>query len=146
LIDRHQHIVLSDAFKALLTGRDYIEARAQRYKAEQARLAGNGVQRDSGGMVEGGDLGAIDDRSRRIGDQAADAAAAGLGERHRSRAEEKKTNRKEIPRCLDNCISATHKRLLTQSRNATFNSAGAVMQRAGDGAGVPSSKTAKYLY
>jgi hypothetical protein len=32
--------------------------------------------------------------------------------------------------------------LLTQSRNATFNSAGVVMHRAG----VPSSKAAEYLY
>src|SRR5208282_5307189 len=104
----YQHIVPSDACKALLTGRDYIEARVQRYKAVQARVACNGVQRDSGCLVECGNFGAVDDRPRRIGDQAADAAPAGLGKRYRTRAEEKNTNRKKIPRCLDNCSSAIH--------------------------------------
>jgi hypothetical protein len=36
--------------------------------------------------------------------------------------------------------------LLTQSRKATFNSAGVVMHCAGDRASVPSSKAAEYLY
>jgi hypothetical protein len=55
-----------------------------------------------------------------------------LGKRYRTRAEAKNTNRKKIPHGLDNCISAIHKSLLTESRNAIFNGSGVVMQRAGD--------------
>jgi hypothetical protein len=64
--------------------------------------------RDSGCLVECRDFGALDDRPRSIGDQAADAAPAGLGQRHRTNAQEDNTNRKNIPCRLDHCISAVH--------------------------------------
>src|SRR5208283_142835 len=120
LVHSDQHIVLSDAFKTLLTGRDEVRARRQRYKAVQARRARNRVQLDSGGVVESRDFGAIDDRPRRIGDQAADAAPAGLGKRDRTRAENERTNRKKSPRRLANCVSAVHDLPPNKRRNGSL--------------------------
>jgi hypothetical protein len=53
-------------------------------------------------------LGSANDTSIWVGDRAADAAPAGLGEPVRTRAEEKNTNTKKTPHRLDDCISAIH--------------------------------------
>ena len=52
--------------------------------------------RHSGCVVQQDYFGSGNDGPGRIGDQAADAAPAGLGERHGTRAEEKNTHRKKI--------------------------------------------------
>ena len=128
--------VLGDALKARLAGGDLIDAGVEGDESVESRGTGDGVLRHSGCRVQQDYLGTWNESPAWIGDQAADAASAGLGKRDRSRAEEKNTKREKIPHGFDHSISAIHNSLPTKSRNAIFNSSGVVMHGAGNRAGI----------
>ena len=108
LVYGYGHVIAHHVLKSRSAGRDLVRAGSKRDEGVQACRGGYGRLLHSGGIVEQSHFGRGHDGTGGIGDQAADAASAGLGKSGDCGEEDKGAKAEKIPHGLGTFVPVIH--------------------------------------